>query len=72
MIGVSKRYTHTQINKYLWQSLNGILSPGNVHDRDSRDFTDSSLQVPITCGDNVAAVLEDAVHETVIGVGALV
>lgn len=43
--------------KVIWQSLNAVAVLGDVHDGHSRDLANASLQIPITRGHNVAAML---------------
>ena len=54
------------------EALNAVLSWSNVHDGDTRNLSDSALQVLIAGGHNVALVLHHAVDETVISVSSLV
>jgi hypothetical protein len=54
------------------QLLDGILPALDEHDRHARYFPDSALQVSITRGHDEYSVLLDVVHDTVVGVCALV
>lgn len=56
----------------LRHSLDGVFSGVNIHDWNTRDFTDSSLKVFITRGNDVTTMLLASLDETVISIGTLV
>lgn len=43
----------------------------NVHDWYARNFANAPLEVLVACSYNVALMLRHALHDAVIGVGAL-
>ena len=56
----------------LGETLDAVLVFVDVHDGHTRNSADAALQIAIARGDNVALVLFDALHETVVGVRSLV
>ena len=55
-----------------WQSLNHVLSCRNIHDGDTRHFTDTTLEVSIASSDNVALVLHNTLDQAVISICSFV
>lgn len=54
------------------QSLNDILVTRDIHDGDTRDFTNSAFEVFIASSHNVAFVLHDTLYQAVISICTLV
>lgn len=52
--------------------LNRVLVLGNVHDWDTGNLANAIFEALVAGGDNVAAMLGDAIDKTVVSVGALV
>jgi len=48
--------------------FNNILSPCHTHDRDTRHFADSPLEISIVRCDNIDLVSHDSIDNTVVGV----
>ena len=55
----------------VWHPLNTVTMLSQVHDRNTRDLPDPSLQVLVTSRHDVGLVLSDPVDQTVVGVCAL-
>jgi len=60
------------VGAQLWQSLNHIFSCRNVHDRNTRYFTDTALKISIASSDDIALVLHNTLNQTVISICTLV
>jgi hypothetical protein len=60
------------IRIHTWKSFNDIFSTSNAHNRHTWHFTNPPLEVSVVCCNNVDLVPHHSIHDTVIGVGALV
>lgn len=56
----------------VWHSFDCVLVLRHIHDGHAGDFADAILQVSVVGGYDVALVLRHTIHQTVIGIRALV
>ena len=50
-------------SKSIWHSFNAVLVTGDIHDRNTRNLANPSLQVTVTGGNNVTFVLSGRRYE---------
>lgn len=59
----------------LWragQSFDVVLSPGDTDDGHTRNLSNPSLEIPIVCRDDIDAIFDDSIDDTIVCIGALV
>lgn len=73
MVNLNRRHPElTGSTKCVRHPLNRVLVRLNKHDRDSRDLSNSALQISITRCNNVATVLLHPIANAVVGVRSFV
>ena len=58
--------------RHVWQPLDNVFALCNANNRHTRNLPYAPLEIPIVCRDQVESVFLDPVHNTIIGVSALV